>query len=276
MKSRVRLVILLVILFLVAHLTFTDRRLPRQALFTDRIIVAIYKPITEVFRAVAGFFTRMMDDYVWLVHVKRENKVLKELLGHVKLENQSLKLQLAQQKDAKAFQEKFSFLGKRWLPVTILGFDPFLPSKTLWIDAGREEGVRVNQVVVCGDGLVGRVIQVFEATSKVLLLIDSQFAVDVINERTRMRALVSGVGSGKLEAKRLPFLSRVEFSERGHEMMPGDRLVTSGLGGLYPKGIPVGRVAQLTLQEGELFEEVLVLPAVDFMKLDSIYVLTDH
>lgn len=275
MKKRIRLIILIIILFLLAHFTFTSSRKDNETLITDRLVASVYQPVTHLFHSITNFFSELFDQYVILFHVKEENRGLKESIQRLKLKNRSLEVLLGSKKDETRADRKFAYLNKKLKRVNILGFDPFSQSKTIWIDAGRDDGIDLNQVVVSGDGLVGRVIQIFDKSSKVLLLIDSYFSVDSINERTKLRCLVRGLRTGELEASRLPYLSRVEYLQQGNEMFTGDRLVTSGLGGIYPKGIPIGRLIDVKELKSEYFEKSLVMPAVDFLKLQGIYVLLD-
>jgi len=276
MKKRTRLIILIVILFIVAHFTFSSSRSTQNSLLTDRLTVYIYQPAIKVFKGVTGFFSDLVNQYILLVQAQKENKILSEAVHNLKIRNRSLQLLLNQKNDQGKVENKFSYLGKRFKRVRILGFDPFAQSKTMWIDTGMKDGIQVNMVVMSGDGLVGRVIQVFDKSSKVLLLIDSYFSVDSINERSGLRSVVRGMRGDELEATRLPYLSQVEYLERGHEMKKGDVLVTSGLSGLYPEGIPIGKVVDVKEVDAKFFDKSLVVPAVDFLKLKWLYVLSNE
>lgn len=133
--------------------------------------------------------------------------------------------------------------------------------------------MQVNNIVVVGDGLVGRVLQTFARSSKILLLIDQGFSVDAVNERSSIRILVSGMNDETLATIRQPFLTQVEYLENAAEMREHDVLVTSGLGGIFPPGIPIGTVDHVSYSDKNLFDKAWVLPAVDFTKLTHVYVL---
>jgi rod shape-determining protein MreC len=124
-------------------------------------------------------------------------------------------------------------------------------------------GVRRNQPVVSADGLLGRLVAVEGRYAKVQLLTDRAASVGAMVERTRRQGLVRGAGQGALT---------LDFIPLQEELAPGDRLLTAGIDGIYPRGLPIGTVASVTSGEG-MFHRVEVTPAVDFGRLDQVYVL---
>lgn len=133
---------------------------------------------------------------------------------------------------------------------------PFV--RTLMLNAGGEDGVRKGEAVVNGDGLVGRVVEAGNRSSRVLLLTDLNSRVPVVLEQSRLRAVLEGDNTDVL---RLSFLTDLD------EIEIGDRVMTSGHGGIFPAGIPVGAVAAI---EGD---NVWVAPLVAFGKLEFVRVL---
>jgi len=133
---------------------------------------------------------------------------------------------------------------------------PFV--RTLMLNAGGEDGVRKGEAVVNGDGLVGRVVEAGNRSSRVLLLTDLNSRVPVVLEQSRFRAVLEGDNTDVL---RLSFLTDLD------EIEIGDRVMTSGHGGIFPSGIPVGAVAAI---EGD---NVRVAPLVAFGKLEFVRVL---
>jgi rod shape-determining protein MreC len=120
----------------------------------------------------------------------------------------------------------------------------------------------VDQPVVTPEGLVGRVVEVAGPYAKVQLITDRAAAASAVIARTRRQALVRG-GSDLLELDFVPLQASV---------LPGDRVLTAGTDGIYPRGIPIGTVVEVG-DSGELFREVAVAPAVDFAFLDRVYLL---
>jgi rod shape-determining protein MreC len=111
---------------------------------------------------------------------------------------------------------------------------PFV--RTVLVNAGRRAGVRKGQAVVNDDGLVGRIVESGERSSRVLLVTDLNSRIPVIMEIARHRAILAGDNSAR---------PRLEFLPVSAQVSPGDRVVTSGDGGLFPPGLPVGIVADL-------------------------------
>ncbi len=275
MKTQIRIfVALFVLVFLLSLFSFNKNNAKNgQVGFLQQMIVSVYQPLVSGFKSASDFFADFFDDYLLLVHTKKENKALLDLVHVLRMQNRTLKQALNDKTESEKIQSQYHFLNRPMIKVDVLAFDLFLPTKTIWIAAGKKQGVLVNQPVVSGKGLVGRVIQVFDDSSQVLLAIDSNFSVDVLNERTGLRVLVKGLRSGRYESTRLPFLSQVEYYEKGQEMKMGDSLITSGINGIYPKGISVGQVTKVHADDLGYFDNSVVLPSVDFTKLDSVYVM---
>jgi rod shape-determining protein MreC len=118
--------------------------------------------------------------------------------------------------------------------------------------------------VVNADGVVGRLVSVSPSYSKVLLIIDQNSAVDCIIQRSRDEGIVKG-----LSAK----LCVLDYMLKTSDVVVGDKVVTSGLGRVYPKGLPVGEVLEVVNIPGELFKDIKVGPMVDFPKLEELLVI---
>ncbi len=232
----------------------------------------IYTPVLNGMNSVRSSVKNFFGDYFFAVKAGQENRDLKNVIASLSIENASLKTALGFKESFAAASETYRYLNKRLVPVHLIAFDPFLSSRTVVIDAGLSRGIALNDVVVAGKGLVGRVVEVFDNSSKVLLLIDPYFSVDVKNQRTGLRALVSGLSTGDLKASTLPFLSQIVYFEKSKDMTVGDILETSGLGQVYPPGLHVGEIVELDTPE-KLVDGFIVRPSVDFTKLDTLFVL---
>lgn len=127
-----------------------------------------------------------------------------------------------------------------------------------------EEGtVEVDQPVVSTRGLVGRVVLTAGAYAKVQLITDRSASVGVMIQRTRRQGVIRGSGEGSLELDYIPAQADVRV---------GDLVVTAGIDGIYPRGVPVGSIAAVVAGD-ELFHRIRVMPLVDFGLLDQIFVL---
>jgi len=273
--------IFLVLLFIALFLAFFNLR-QNRSLFSnphlrliDGVLISFYRPMQKGWALVTDTVQKVWTDYIWLVGVNHENLQLKEELHLSKLAILSLHERVLAEHSQKILLDKPMAFNHLRVLAEVIGYDSFARSQTLWVSAGEKQGVQVDQAVMAKEGLVGRVIKVFPETSQILLLVDPHFAVDVINQSTRSRGLVVGLGQS-LEMKRAPVLSQIEFLRIGQAFRPGDLLITSGLNRLYPPSIPVGNILdeELALKAGSA-SSLSVLPVVDFVRLERVVILKE-
>ncbi|MCS7172202.1 MAG: rod shape-determining protein MreC [Armatimonadetes bacterium] len=148
------------------------------------------------------------------------------------------------------------------LAARVVARDPDTWFATVLINRGGRHGVRRHDVVVTAEGLVGRVLEVYPTASRVLLVSDPRSAVGVLVQRTRDPAIVEGQAGPLLRLRYLP---------RDATARPGDVLVTSGLGGVFPRGLRVGIIRSVL--KGGLFLEAEVVPAADLSRLEEVLLL---
>jgi rod shape-determining protein MreC len=144
-------------------------------------------------------------------------------------------------------------------------------TQTIVVAAGFDHGIRVNDPVVTGDGLVGLVTRVASDSARVQLLTDEQAAVSAIDLRTKAAGIVRHARG----TRETLVLDRVRKADL---VRVGDEIVTAGwrtgsLSSLYPKGVPIGKVASVGQTDTDLFQQVQVDPYVDFGSLDAVLVL---
>jgi rod shape-determining protein MreC len=138
--------------------------------------------------------------------------------------------------------------------------------RSLTVNRGRGDGIAQQTPVIVPEGLVGRVVQVRRGASVVQLLNDPTSAVGAVVQRTRTPGLVEGDPAGTVRFK---FMAR-----DGAGVQPGDLVVTSGLGSLFPKGLPVGRVVAIEDRGSALFHFAVLRPAADFARVEEVLLLT--
>jgi rod shape-determining protein MreC len=127
----------------------------------------------------------------------------------------------------------------------------------------RDGGVHVDQPIVAGQGLVGRIVVHSGGYAKAQLITDRLANVGAMIERTRRQGIVRGAGSNALE---------LDFVPSQEEVLIGDRVVTAGIDGIFPRGLPIGTISHVRPGTG-LFHQIDLTPAVDFGKLDHVYIL---
>ncbi|PLX77772.1 MAG: rod shape-determining protein MreC, partial [Desulfuromonas sp.] len=135
--------------------------------------------------------------------------------------------------------------------------------RTSLIDKGAEDGVEPGMPVVASEGVVGRVVRSSSGQARVLLITDASSAMAALIQHNRARGICRGKGDD------LAF----DFVLRQENVNVGDRVVTSGMGGVFPKGLVIGQISSFYRQEFSLFQSIEVTPAVDFAHLEEVLVL---
>jgi len=146
----------------------------------------------------------------------------------------------------------------------VIGCDTTGWFRSMIINKGRKDGIRINMPVINAEGLVGKIIAVSGNYSKVLLITDPNSAIDCLDQKTRTRGILKGMSNNGCA---------LDYIGHSQEIRPGDPVVTSGLAGIFPKGIPVGRVKEVREVPGALFKRVEIVPFVDFSRLEEVLVI---
>jgi rod shape-determining protein MreC len=136
--------------------------------------------------------------------------------------------------------------------------------RSVLVDRGSRDAIRPGMPVVTEEGVVGLVTATAPHASRTMLLLDNQSAVDCLVERSRARGIVRGDGTDRLS---------FEFFVRGDDVQVGDVVITSGFGGVYPKGLRVGEVSEVSPEGQRLVRRALLRPAVDFGRLEQVFVM---
>ncbi len=244
----------------------TSTRAPRDYRFYDRVIVGITYPIQVAIswsldKVVSGF-----QNYIYLWNTRRDNLGLLE--ENRRLLNTISSLQETQQENIRLrkllqFQEKFKL---NTVVARVVGKDVSTEFRAIRINRGENAGIKRNMAVLNNEGVVGRVLRVSATTADVVTILDLLSAVDSIVERSRARGVVEGKTDDTCSLK---------FTLRTDDIQPGDTLVSSGLGGIFPKGVPVGQVSTVNRKQYGISQEVEVKPTVDFSKLEEVMVVVD-
>lgn len=156
--------------------------------------------------------------------------------------------------------------GHRLLAAQVIGRAPDGLTRSLTIARGRVDGLQLGMVVVGGAGLVGRISEVGERSATVKTLVDAESRVNAYTSKSGLEGTVIGEG-GPLDMEVLP--------KPGVVVAPGEWALTSGIGGLFPRGILVGQVAQFHRRDSATLEQADLAPAVDFSAISIVMVLTD-
>jgi rod shape-determining protein MreC len=206
--------------------------------------------------AVAGGASRLRTDNDRLA---AENAALRRQVAEL----QAAGKENADLRKALAFEKGF---GHQLLSAAVIGRAPDGLTRSLTISRGRADGVAIGMVVVSGAGLVGRVSEVSERSATVETLVDAASRVNSYTSKSGLEGTVLGEG-GPLAMDLLP--------KPGVIVAPGEPVLTSGIGGLFPRGILVGQVTQFHRRDSATLEHADLAPAVDFASISTVLVVTD-
>ena len=230
----------------------------------EKLAVEITAPFQKVFTGTIFTARDTWRNYFFLVETRQENLVLKRKISFLKSENSRYQeLLLANQRLQKLlnFQEN---TDEPLLPARVIGWDSSGLFKSIIIDKGENDGLKINMPVVNSEGAVGRVVSVSPNYAQVLLVTDQNSAVDGLVQRSRGRGMLKGRGSSECY---------FDYVIKTCDIKAGDTVVTSGLGRIFPKGLYLGKVEKISDSPNKLFKDVRVAPAVDFSKLEEAIII---
>jgi rod shape-determining protein MreC len=204
--------------------------------------------------------------YVYLIGQREENLALRGEAAGLKERLNALREVVQENKRLKELLAFKETSGYHAITARVIGTDPTSLFRTITIGAGSSDGVRKGMAVVTSEGVVGRVINSSSGTSRVLLATDRNSDIDAVIQRSRDRGIAEGAGPDTLHLKYMP---------RSADVVEGDMVVTSGIGGIFPKGLVIGSVSRLDKTSGGIFLYAEVRPSLNFSKLEEVLVITE-
>jgi len=229
-----------------------------------RIAIYTIAPFQNAVTHSIRFVKNVWNQYFFLISVAKENENLKKALSYAIEENEKRnEIELTNYRLRKLLNFKKT-IDHQVLPAEIIGKDPSPWYQAILIDKGKSDGVEKGQPVVIPEGIAGQVTEVLNNYSKVLLIIDQNSAVDALVQRTRARGVIKGDSTDRYLFK---------YVLRKHDVRVGDTIVSSGLDGVFPKGLRIGYVSEVVKPSSGIFQDVTVAPFIDFEKLEEVLVL---
>jgi len=254
--------LLAVLVLLTGQVRGADRR---QLGPLGRGILTLLAPLQTGMARAADGVTHLWEIYTEIGRLRVENARLREEVQRLTREVSRLRESAAAARRLEAllaFREQTPF---RVIAARVVGRDPTNWFATIVVDRGSRDGVLRNSAVVTAQGAVGRVIETTPFTARVLLLSDPRSAVGVILQTSREIGVLEGNGPGDLQVK---------YLSRASDVRPGDLVITSGQGGVFPRGLVVGRLQTIGPGAGGvIFREGTVRPAVDLARLEEVLLL---
>lgn len=220
-------------------------------------------PLQSFFTKVSLSATKFKDKYIALLHLQEENNQLRLELAKVREQLDEYSAAYSRNRfleTALEFKQQNSF-PKRM--ARVVGKDPSFWFQTLIVDRGENDGVVTGMVARTSQGVVGQVVQVSDNYSKILLANAPSSAIDAIVQNSRVRGILKGAGEqGYI----------LHYVLKNAEVKVGDKIVTAGIGGVFPSGITLGTVSKVHAKRRGMFLDIVVEPAVDFARLEFLYI----
>jgi len=236
----------------------------REANILERSALSALSPLLMPASWASGFVKGVWDDYIRLVDTNSENKQLREDIRGLNLRvlegNEAVQ---ANHRLERLLDMKTSVKAPT-IAATVIGEDVTSWFRTLIINRGSSSGIREGMAVVSADGVVGQTVKVSSSTARVLLLTDHASGIAATIQRSRARGVVKGKGE---------MLCALEFTTREEDVKVGDTVITSGIGGVFLKGLPIGEVTMVKRGEYGIFQTVSIRPAVNLPHLEEVLVV---
>ena len=234
--------------------------------FFDALLMEICSPFQKAATFVVKTVQGASRQYVFLVNLEKENRELKQKIAELQEENhqmKEMKLTNERMRQLLKFREKNS---PSMIGAEVIGQDPSSWFKSVTIDKGEGDGVKKGMAVVSPIGVIGQVLKTAPHYATVLLVTDYNSAIDCIVQRTRAKAIVEGIGENRCQLK---------YLLRADEAAVGDVVVTSGLGGNFPKGLMVGEIKKIDKRGHGVFQYAELVPSVDLTQLEEVFVIME-
>ena len=233
---------------------------------SSRIQIAI-QTVTYPFQAsvqsAVSNIKNLWNSYILLIDVKEENNRLKQQILDME---EKLSEHIEDSVQFRRLRDQMLFARKNPLEkmyAEIIGESSDNIHNIHFINRGSYQKVQRNYIVIRKEGLVGRIHSVSPFQSSVQLMIDHRNRVPALIQRNRVRGLIYGTQAG-IEMRQINQHAKIKI---------GDRVISSGLGGLYPKGILIGWVSEIRYQQHELFKTAILESAVDFNSIEEVFVI---
>ncbi|HEY4641051.1 MAG TPA: rod shape-determining protein MreC [Thermoanaerobaculia bacterium] len=255
--------IVLALLFLVMSRSSQTRYVGETRTMFERTVMTIFSPVPKTVNWLGRSTSDMYHGYLDMRRAVNENMELRHKVAELTAKN----LKLSQsESDVRRIRTLLGYSEQVDMPTTLataIMLDTSGRFKSIVIDRGSDAGIEVNDAVVNANGLIGRVVLTTKDMAKVQLVTDGNCAVGSLVDRTRRQGVVRGDGGGGAQMYDIPSLA---------DVVPGDTVMTAGIDGIYPKGIPVGTVVKAD-KGADLFKSVVVKPAVDFGSIEEVIVI---
>ena len=259
----------LVLAVVLGHVILISAQVNAQpgGIVLEAVTFGVFTEVQRLLTSTRDGFVGFWSGYAGLRDVRQENEALNQEVARLSLELQQQRALAQQTRSLERLLELRESVSFPTLSARVIATDATPYFRTLTIDRGRGDGVHEDMAVVAPDGVVGRVVGApGPRAAQVQLLIDRNAAAGALIERSR----ASGLAIGTDDDSQL----RMEYVSNLQDVRVGDRIVTSGIDGIYPEGFLIGRVTAATEGLG-LYRIIHVDPVVDFSQIEDVLVVVD-
>jgi rod shape-determining protein MreC len=256
-----------VLLLVSAHFLWSGVLPDQRAARPRSLVMYALAPFQIAAARLADGGSGIFHDYFDLVGVQRENTRLRAELAREETQRTRLAELETENLRLSNMLELKQALALRSAAANVIGADATGLARTLVVEGGSDQGFAAGMAVLSTDGVVGKIIAVGPGSSRVLLINDHNSALDAFDQRSRVRGIVAGLVDEGMVMK---------YVDRSEDVKSGDTIVTSGLDGIFPRGLLVGEVTSVVREGPGLFLTVNVAPAADFRRLEQVLIVTQR
>ena len=253
----------LLVIISIVMVSYSVKR-PTSIGFFRKLVLETAAPLANTISSSFRGLNEAWKRYIFLVGMEDENRRLKK-------ENASLTQDIAYYREGYlegirlqkllALKEKINYPT---IVARVISRDQTSIIKTILIDKGTSHGMKVDLPVIADQGVVGRIVEASPHVSKILLLIDVNSNIDSMVQESRIQGILQGASSRGCSLK---YIAKTET------VSPGNIVISSGLSGVFPKGLLIGAVTNVDKTDSGLFQKIDVAPFVDFARIEEVMII---
>ena len=276
MKNRGRLILwitflaLIVVVIVLVVTTYNSKK--TAASVVQNVAAAVAEPAVEgTYKASSGikdFFQRIFA----LRQVDKDYEELKSRVAELEIENQLME---SLQTENQRLTELLGFVEDnpqyKYISARVIAKDPGSWFMEFTINRGTDDGVEVDMAVANQYGLIGRIIETTKTTAQVITIIDTRSAAAAVVERSRDQGMVQGAS----DPESVNPVCHLNLLPNDADLIPGDIVLSSSLGGIFPKGIIIGEIQEVVEESGSV-SYAKITPAVDFRRIEEVLIITEE
>ena len=261
--SRYRYPLFILIILIILLLILTQSKQVETANHWQNVIHSISSPIQRSLHSLVKSITVFWEDYIMLVDLNRENRQLRHQISELKFRLNQTREEAVQYRRLRGQLLFAKRQPDQKVLAEIIGESVDNLHQIRLLNRGSTHGLKRNYTAILKEGLVGRIQSVTSFQSVLQLITDFRSRVPALLQRNRAKGFIYGSQAGLV----------MRQINRRVQLKIGDRVITSGLGGMFPKGILLGAVSNFEKRSHELFQTAIIEPSVDFSSMEEVFII---